>query len=227
MAARVIGEARRDSRVLAAYLDAHQELCARRRAEIAWWIGPDLAELWAVCSNRVRAGQLDALGGDPVQRGVARHRRKRLQGLVGDVAANALRPVWGAADQLASLGLLDGLEQLARGDRPGRPSMITMVTADRTSSSCRYLDPPRTHWIEAQLASGRTPLPTSGHVRRAGGPGVMRPGRAGAQAPGSALLLHRRLATEGPRSHGSRARPERGHALSVGTPGLRCCAPAS
>ena len=35
MAAHVIGEARRDSRVLAAYLDAHPELCARRRAEIA------------------------------------------------------------------------------------------------------------------------------------------------------------------------------------------------
>ena len=43
--------------------------------------------------------------------------RKRLQSLVGDAAANALTAGLGAqAGQLASLGLLDGLEQLAAGE---------------------------------------------------------------------------------------------------------------
>ena len=43
--------------------------------------------------------------------------RKRLQRLVGDAAANALTAGLGAqAGQLASLGLLDGLDQLARAE---------------------------------------------------------------------------------------------------------------
>ena len=43
--------------------------------------------------------------------------RKRLQRLVGDAAANALTAgLGGRHGQLASLGLLDGLDQLADGE---------------------------------------------------------------------------------------------------------------
>ena len=80
--------------------------------------------------------------------------RKRLQGLVGDTAANALTAgLGGRHGQLASLGLLDGLEQLADG-------MI-----DRATFNDHYghrgphefeLSMPRPAedpgWIDAQLA---------------------------------------------------------------------------
>jgi pyruvate,water dikinase len=84
--------------------------------------------------------------------------RKRLQSLVGDAAANALTAgLGGQAGQLASLGLLDGLEQLAAGE------------IDRDTFSRRYghrgphefeISLPRSgenpHWIDTQLAARAT-----------------------------------------------------------------------
>ena len=81
--------------------------------------------------------------------------RKRLQGLVGDAAANALTAGLGAqAGQLASLGLLDGLEQVAAGE------------IDRDTFNRRYghrgphefeISLPRPgedpNWIDTQLAA--------------------------------------------------------------------------
>src|SRR4029450_2715231 len=81
--------------------------------------------------------------------------RKRLQRLLGDAGANALTAgLGGQAGQLASLGLLDGLEQLAAGE------------IDRDTFNWRYghrgphefeISLPRPgeapHWIHEQLAA--------------------------------------------------------------------------
>ena len=200
MAAHVIGEARRDSRVLAAYLDAHQELCARRRAEIALVdSGPDLAELWADVLKPEFERVSWMLSAATRSSGASFiTTRKRLQGLVGDVAANALTAgLGGRHGQLASLGLLDGLEQLADG------------VIDRTTFNDHYghrgphefeLSIPRPaedpDWIEAQLvqrshatADYRAMLAEQETRRDAAWSELER------KHPVQALLLHRQLAT--------------------------------
>jgi rifampicin phosphotransferase len=156
MAVHVLGEARRDSKVLAAYLDDHPRRCDQRRAEIAAITSADaLSMLWTEVIdpefNRV-SWMLSAATRSSGASFVTT--RKRLQALAGDAAANALTAgLGGQAGQLASLGLLDGLDQLANG------------VIDRDTFSRRYghrgphefeISTPRPgedpHWIDRQLA---------------------------------------------------------------------------
>jgi pyruvate,water dikinase len=119
MGLHVLGEARRDVKVLDAYLAEHPALCDRRRTEIAAIAKPvELADLWvSVISpefDRV-SWMLSAATRSSGASFITT--RKRLQRLVGDAAANALTAgLGGHAGQLASLGLLDGLEQVATGE---------------------------------------------------------------------------------------------------------------
>ena len=119
MGLHVLGEARRDVKVLDAYLAEHPALCDRRRTEIAAIAKPvELADLWvSVISpefDRV-SWMLSAATRSSGASFITT--RKRLQRLVGDAAANALTAgLGGQAGQLASLGLLDGLEQVATGE---------------------------------------------------------------------------------------------------------------
>ena len=119
MAVHVIGEAQRDARVLDAYLAGHPERCDQRRAEIAAiQNGPDLAQFWTDVLdpefNKI-SWMLSAATRSSGASFVTT--RKRLQRLLGDAGANALTSGLGGEDgQLASLGLLDGLDQLARGE---------------------------------------------------------------------------------------------------------------
>jgi rifampicin phosphotransferase len=119
MAVHVIGEALRDARVLDAYLAGHPERCDRRRADIAAiTTGPDLALLWTEVLdpefNKI-SWMLSAATRSSGASFVTT--RKRLQRLLGEAGANALTSGLGGKDgQLASLGLLDGLDQLARGE---------------------------------------------------------------------------------------------------------------
>ena len=157
MALHVLGEARRDIKMLAAYLAQHPARCDRRRADIAAVNTPvELADLWTDVLdpefNRV-SWMLSAATRSSGASFITT--RKRLQGLVGDAAANALTAGLGAqAGQLASLGLLDGLEQLAAGE------------IDRDTFNRRYghrgphefeISLPRPgedpNWIDTQLAA--------------------------------------------------------------------------
>ena len=120
MAVHVLREARRDMKVLDAYLAAHPDLCDRRRAEIDRVEDPwALAELWIDTLNpefhRV-SWMLSAATRSSGASFVTT--RMRLQRLLGEAGANALTSGLGGgrAGQLASLGLLDGLDQLARGE---------------------------------------------------------------------------------------------------------------
>jgi rifampicin phosphotransferase len=165
MALHVLGEARRDARVLDAYLTAHPALCDRRRSQIAAISTPvELAELWTDVVDpefhRV-SWMLSAATRSSGASFVTA--RKRLQRLLGDAGANALTAgLAGEAGQLASLGLLDGLEQLAAGEidrdtfnrryghrgphefeislpRPGEdPTWIDMQLAARATSATSY-----------------------------------------------------------------------------------------
>jgi pyruvate,water dikinase len=119
MAVHVIGEARRDARVLGAYLSGHPERCDRRRATItAIKSGPELAWLWTEVLdpefNKI-SWMLSAATRSSGASFVTT--RKRLQQLLGEAGANALTSGLGGKNgQLASLGLLDGLDQLVRGE---------------------------------------------------------------------------------------------------------------
>ena len=156
MAVHVLGEARRDIKVLAAYLDDHPQRCDQRRAEITAITSADaLAMLWTDVIepefNRV-SWMLSAATRSSGASFVTT--RKRLQALAGDAAANALTAgLGGQAGQLASLGLLDGLDQLANGE------------IDRDTFNRRYghrgphefeISTPRPgedqQWIDPQLA---------------------------------------------------------------------------
>ncbi|HLL63029.1 MAG TPA: PEP/pyruvate-binding domain-containing protein, partial [Propionibacteriaceae bacterium] len=119
MALHVLSEARRDMKVLDAYLSAHPDLCDRRRAAIEAVDDPSaLADLWTDTLNpefhRV-SWMLSAATRSSGASFVTT--RMRLQRLLGDAGANALTSGLGGgqAGQLASLELLDGLDQLARG----------------------------------------------------------------------------------------------------------------
>ena len=165
MALHVLREARRDVKLLAAYLAAHPALCDRRRAEIAAVVTPvELADLWMDVLSREFdrvSWMLSAATRSSGASFIAT--RKRLQRLVGDAAANALTAGLRAqAGQLASLGLLDGLEQLAAGEidretfnrryghrgphefeislpRPGEdPDWIDRQLAERADSATSY-----------------------------------------------------------------------------------------
>jgi rifampicin phosphotransferase len=119
MALHVLGEARRDARVLEAYLAAHPALCDRRRAQIASISTPvELADLWTGVLNPEFHRVSWMLSAATRSSGASFiTTRKRLQRLLGDAGANALTAgLAGEAGQLASLGLLDGLEQLAAGE---------------------------------------------------------------------------------------------------------------
>ena len=119
MALHVLGEARRDAKQLEAYLDDHLELCDRRRREIAAVdTGPELAELWDdVISPEFHHASWMLSAATRSSGASFVTTRKRLQRLVGDAAANALTAGLGSqAGQLASLGLLDGLELVAAGE---------------------------------------------------------------------------------------------------------------
>jgi rifampicin phosphotransferase len=158
MAIHVLGEARRDKKILNRYLADHPRRCEQRRAEIAATTSADqLAQLWTDVLdpefNRV-SWMLSAATRSSGASFVTT--RKRLQRLVGDRAANALTAGLGAqAGQLASLGLLDGLDQLARAE------------IDRETFNSRYghrgphefeISTPRPaedpDWIDQQLAVG-------------------------------------------------------------------------
>jgi pyruvate,water dikinase len=156
MALHVLGEARRDVKVLDAYLTEHPALCDRRRAEIAAVSSPvKLADLWTdVLSPEFHRVSWMLSAATRSSGASFITTRKRLQRLVGDAAANALTAGLGAqAGQLASLGLLDGLEQLDAGE------------IDRDTFNRRYghrgphefeISTPRPgedpHWIDEQLA---------------------------------------------------------------------------
>ena len=110
---------RRDKKILNRYLTDHPRRCEQRRRQIAATISADeLAQLWTDVLdpefNRV-SWMLSAATRSSGASFVTT--RKRLQRLVGDAAANALTAgLGGQAGQLASLGLLDGLDQLARAE---------------------------------------------------------------------------------------------------------------
>jgi rifampicin phosphotransferase len=119
MGLHVLGEARRDVKVLDAYLAEHPALCDRRRAEIAAVAKPvELADLWVTAISPEFDRVSWMLSAATRSSGASFiTTRKRLQRLVGDAAANALTAgLGGHAGQLASLGLLDGLEQVATGE---------------------------------------------------------------------------------------------------------------
>lgn len=119
MALHVLSEGRRDARQLAGYLARHPELCERRRSEIAAVTdGSALARLWAQTLeaefHRI-SWMLSAATRTSGASFVTT--RRRLQRLVGQAAANALTAgLGGTAGQLASLGLLEGLDQVRRGE---------------------------------------------------------------------------------------------------------------
>jgi rifampicin phosphotransferase len=166
MGVHVLREARRDVKLLDAYLAAHPALCDHRRAEIAELTTPiKLADLW----TEVLSGEFHRvswmLSAATRSSGASFiTTRKRLQSLVGDAAANALTAGLRAeAGQLASLGLLDGLDQLAVGE------------IDRETFNRRYghrgphefeISLPRPgedpEWIDRQLTE-RAQSPTSYH----------------------------------------------------------------
>jgi rifampicin phosphotransferase len=165
MALHVLGEARRDARVLETYLAAHPALCDRRRAQIAAISTPvELADLWTEVLNPEFHRVSWMLSAATRSSGASFiTTRKRLQRLLGDAGANALTAgLAGEAGQLASLGLLDGLDQLAAGEidrdtfnrrfghrgphefeislqRPGEdPTWVEMQLAARAMSATSY-----------------------------------------------------------------------------------------
>ena len=197
MAIHVLGEAQRDKKILNRYLADHPRRCEQRRAQIAATTSCDeLAQLWTDVLdpefNRV-SWMLSAATRSSGASFVTT--RKRLQRLVGDAAANALTAGLGAqAGQLASLGLLDGLDQLARAE------------IDRETFNQRYghrgphefeISTPRPaedpHWIDQQLKAGapagyRELLATQQGARAAAWADLEK------RHPWHARVLHRQLA---------------------------------
>jgi phosphohistidine swiveling domain-containing protein len=164
MALHVLREARRDVKVLDAYLAKHPALCDHRRAEIPTITRPsELADLWTTVLNPEFHRVSWMLSAATRSSGASFiTTRMRLQDLVGDAAANALTAGLGAqAGQLASLGLLDGLNQIAAGE------------IDRDAFNRRYghrgphefeISLPRPGedptWIDTQLAAQATSAPS-------------------------------------------------------------------
>ncbi len=215
MAVHMYAEVRRDAKTMSAYLDAHPRLCTRRRSEIAAVDSPrDLADLWAdVLSPEFHHVSLMLSAATRSSGASFVTTRKRLQRLVGDAAANALTAgLGGAAGQLASMGLLEGLDLLARGE------------IDRSEFAIGYghrgphefeISRPRPGedpaWIEEQLAARE--WPGDGDHRALLARQERERERAWAELerrhPLQAVLLHRQLATWGTISRNrERARSE-------------------
>ncbi len=119
VAAHVLAEAKRDARALDEYLASHPQRCVERRAQITTITkGTELARLWRMRIepefhrvSMMLSAATRSSGASFVTT------RQRLQSLVGDERANAITSGLGSQDgQLASLGLLEGLEQLAGGE---------------------------------------------------------------------------------------------------------------
>ena len=165
MGLHVLGEARRDVKVLDAYLAEHPALCDRRRTEIAAIAKPvELADLWvSVISpefDRV-SWMLSAATRSSGASFITT--RKRLQRLVGDAAANALTAGLGATGRAA------GQPRAARWPGTGRqrarsietPSIAATVIEGHTSSRSHCPGLVRIlHWIDQRLAE-RAALATS------------------------------------------------------------------
>jgi phosphohistidine swiveling domain-containing protein len=158
MTLHVIGEARRDKKILNAYLADHPRRCEKRCAEIAAVTSADeLALLWTEVLdpefNRV-SWMLSAATRSSGASFVTT--RRRLQRLAGDAAANALTAGLGPkAGELASLGLLDGLDQLAKGeiDREGfNRTYGHRGPHEFEISTPRPAEDPE--WIDRQFAAG-------------------------------------------------------------------------
>ena len=160
MAIHVIGEARRDKKILDAYLADHPRRCEQRRADIAAVRSADeLGLLWSEVLDREFNRVSWMLSAATRSSGASFiTTRRQLQRLAGDAAANALTAGLGPqAGQLASLGLLDGLDQLVKGE------------IDRRGFNRRYghrgphefeISTPRPaedpEWIDRQLGVGAT-----------------------------------------------------------------------
>ncbi|HEY5979646.1 MAG TPA: PEP/pyruvate-binding domain-containing protein [Microlunatus sp.] len=118
VALHVLSEAQRDVRKLDGYLAAHPTLCVRRRREIAEVDDAEaLTTLWTSTLepefhrvSKMLSAATRSSGASFVTT------RRRLQEMVGPAGANAVTADLGSgADQLASLDLLKGLDQLDSG----------------------------------------------------------------------------------------------------------------
>jgi rifampicin phosphotransferase len=157
VAAHVLAEAKRDARRLDEYLAGHPQLCLERRAEIAAVTsGPDLARLWRMRIepefhrvSMMLSAATRSSGASFVTT------RQRLQSLVGSERANAITAGLGSTDgQLASLGLLEGLDQLAAGEID--PATFNLKYGHRGPHEFEISVPRPAEdpaWIDAQLAA--------------------------------------------------------------------------
>ncbi len=157
VAAHVLSEARRDARALDEYLAGHPQLCTRRRLEIAALTsGRELARHWRMVIEP-EFHRISWMLSAATRRSGASFvtTRRRLQSLVGDEKANAITAGLGAeAGQLASLGLLDGLEQLAAGQIDRETFNLTFghrSPHEFEISTPRPAEDP--DWIDRQLAA--------------------------------------------------------------------------
>lgn len=114
----VLSEVHRDVRKLDGYLAEHPALCSRRRAEIAEITdSAALAKLWRTTlqpefhkASLMLSAATRSSGASFVTT------RKRLQGMVGPIGANAVTTgLGGASGQLASMDLIKGLDLLDAG----------------------------------------------------------------------------------------------------------------
>ncbi len=156
VAIHVVRSAARDIRRLDRYLSDHPQRCVERRAQIARIADRrELARLWRSTILPEFHTVSWMLSAATRSSGVSFvTTRQRLQRLVGDADANAITAGLGAhSGELASLGLLDGLEQLAAG-RIDRETFNTTY-AHRGPHEFEIATPrpgedPR--WIDRQLA---------------------------------------------------------------------------
>jgi rifampicin phosphotransferase len=118
VAIHVVRSAARDVRRLDRYLTDHPQRCVERRAQIARITDRrELARLWRTTVLPEFHTVSWMLSAATRSSGISFvTTRQRLQRLVGDTDANAISAGLGAhSGELASLGLLDGLERLAAG----------------------------------------------------------------------------------------------------------------
>ncbi|HET9647969.1 MAG TPA: PEP/pyruvate-binding domain-containing protein [Microlunatus sp.] len=152
----VLRSAARDIRRLDRYLAAHPQLCVERRAQIDRIDDPaELARLWRTTILPEFHTVSWMLSAATRSSGISFvTTRQRLQRLVGDTDANAITAGLGAhSGELASLGLLDGLEQLAAG-RIDRKT-FNSTYAHRGPHEFEIATPrpgEDPHWIDEQLA---------------------------------------------------------------------------
>jgi rifampicin phosphotransferase len=156
VAAHVLSEARRDARSLDEYLARHPHLCTERRLQIAGITDPkQLARLWRMAIEP-EFHRVSLMLSAATRRSGASFvtTRRRLQSLVGDEKANAITAgLGGQVGQLASLGLLDGLEQVASGRMDRETFNLTYghrSPHEFEISTPRPAEDP--DWIDRQLA---------------------------------------------------------------------------